>query len=175
MHHAAQPQPQHASSAHHVTNRTHRTVKQAKQASGSVVTEASKERNAQLHRGKKQRETVVGIDLGTTNSAVAYIEAGGKPRCIPNEEGSKTTPSVVAFLPEGEVVVGSRAKTVAARHAGTTYSSTKRLIGRRFDDPAVQQEQPRLPYQVCRCVTSLDKPVSSSILGLCMLLFRVLK
>ncbi|KAF5834867.1 Hsp70 protein-domain-containing protein [Dunaliella salina] len=96
----------------------------------------------------RPRETVVGIDLGTTNSAVAYIEAGGKPRCIPNEEGSKTTPSVVAFLPEGEVTVGNRAKREANRHPGTTYSSTKRLIGRKFDDPVVQQEQPRLPFQV---------------------------
>mmetsp|Transcript_29399 Transcript_29399/g.76255 ORF Transcript_29399/g.76255 Transcript_29399/m.76255 type:complete len:365 (-) Transcript_29399:339-1433(-) len=96
----------------------------------------------------RPRETVVGIDLGTTNSAVAYIDAGGKPRCIPNEEGSKTTPSVVAFLPEGEVTVGSRAKREANRHPGTTYSSTKRLIGRKFDDPVVQQEQPRLPYQL---------------------------
>lgn len=69
-------------------------------------------------------------------------------RCIPNEEGSNTTPSVVTFLPEGEVAVGSQAKKSAARHPGTTYSSTKRLIGRKFDDPVVQAEQARLPYEV---------------------------
>jgi molecular chaperone DnaK len=92
-------------------------------------------------------ELVAGIDLGTTNSAIAYVEAG-KPRCIPNADGELTTPSVVAILPGGEVLVGRKAKRQAAANPGITYYSVKRLIGREFDDEAVQQEIPRLAYTV---------------------------
>ncbi|GLC46243.1 hypothetical protein PLESTM_001844500, partial [Pleodorina starrii] len=94
-----------------------------------------------------QREVVVGIDLGTTNSAVAFIE-GGKPKCIPNADGETITPSVVSVLKDGEVVVGRRAQRQAVLHPQTTYYSVKRLIGRRYDDPAVQEEAARLPYKV---------------------------
>ncbi|KAG2495678.1 hypothetical protein HYH03_006278 [Edaphochlamys debaryana] len=94
-----------------------------------------------------QREVVVGIDLGTTNSAVAFIE-GGKPKCIPNADGETITPSVVSVLKDGEVVVGRRAQRQAVLHPSTTYYSVKRLIGRRFDDPAVKEEASRLPYKV---------------------------
>lgn len=153
----------------------------------------------------QQREVCVGIDLGTTNSAVAYVE-GDRPRCIPNSDGARIMPSVVTFAPGGEVAVGRQARRwaranrlpppgsslvgaaqgqqapciqqhgccqrccypglhpglhlttlhllrthrEAARHASTTYSSTKRLIGRRFDDPVVQEELPRLPFKVRR-------------------------
>ncbi|EFJ48180.1 Hsp70 protein Hsp70D [Volvox carteri f. nagariensis] len=96
-----------------------------------------------------QREVVVGIDLGTTNSAVAYIE-GGKPKCIPNADGETITPSVVGVLKDGEVVVGRRAQRQAVLHPQTTYYSVKRLIGRQYDDPAVQEEITRLPYKVSR-------------------------
>jgi hypothetical protein len=98
---------------------------------------------------------VVGVDLGTTNSAIAYVERGkgGRPvaRCIPNAEGSPMTPSVVSFLPHGEVLVGQAAKKEAPRNPRNTFSSTKRLIGRKFQDPAVQEEVPRLNFKVC-CV-----------------------
>ncbi|PNW75659.1 hypothetical protein CHLRE_12g535700v5 [Chlamydomonas reinhardtii] len=93
------------------------------------------------------REVVVGIDLGTTNSAVAYIEAG-KPKCIPNADGETITPSVVSVLKDGEVVVGKRAQRQAVLHPAATYYSVKRLIGRRADDPAVREEAARLPYKV---------------------------
>ncbi|GFR43024.1 hypothetical protein Agub_g4025, partial [Astrephomene gubernaculifera] len=96
-----------------------------------------------------QRELVVGIDLGTTNSAVAYIE-NGRPKCIPNADGETITPSVVSVLEDGEVVVGRAAQRLAVSHPHTTYYSVKRLIGRPYDDPAVQEEAARLPYKVCR-------------------------
>jgi hypothetical protein len=94
------------------------------------------------------REVVVGIDLGTTNSAVAVIEAG-RPRCLPNPHGSTLTPSVVTFLEGGEVAVGRDAKRMVATAPTLTFSSVKRLIGRKFDDPVVQEDIPRLPYKVC--------------------------
>ncbi|KAG2438835.1 hypothetical protein HXX76_005375 [Chlamydomonas incerta] len=92
-------------------------------------------------------QTLVGIDLGTTNSAVAYIETG-KPKCIPNADGETITPSVVSVLKDGEVVVGKRAQRQAVLHPAATYYSVKRLIGRRADDPAVREEAGRLPYKV---------------------------
>eukprot|EP00798_Chlamydomonas_sp_ICE-L_P030049 gene30049-35020_t len=93
------------------------------------------------------REVVVGIDLGTTNSCIAIMNKG-KPVCIPNSLGEPTTPSVVTFLPNGEVLVGKAARRMAATHPAVTYSSVKRLIGRRFADPLVQEELPRLPFRV---------------------------
>ncbi|KXZ47004.1 hypothetical protein GPECTOR_39g498 [Gonium pectorale] len=94
-----------------------------------------------------QREVVVGIDLGTTNSAVACIE-GGKPKCIPNADGETITPSVVSVLKDGEVLVGRRAVRQAVLNPGTTYYSVKRIIGRAYDDPAVQEEAARLAYKL---------------------------
>ncbi len=90
---------------------------------------------------------VVGIDLGTTNSAVAYIE-GGKPKCIPNQAGDKVTPSVVCFTPEGDAVVGKAARRLAASQPDNTFYSVKRVIGRAFDDPVVTDEAKRLAYKV---------------------------
>jgi molecular chaperone DnaK (HSP70) len=90
------------------------------------------------------KELVVGIDLGTTNSAVACIKKG-KPVCLPNKHGDTLTPSVVHFGPDGEPVVGKEAKKLAA---DTTYYSVKRLIGRAYSDPVVQEEQQRLAYKV---------------------------
>eukprot|EP00882_Tetradesmus_deserticola_P027828 GHRQ01030957.1.p1 GENE.GHRQ01030957.1~~GHRQ01030957.1.p1 ORF type:complete len:178 (+),score=62.21 GHRQ01030957.1:67-600(+) len=89
-------------------------------------------------------ELVVGMDLGTTNSAIAYMH-DGKPICIPNELGDTLTPSVVAFQPGGSSLVGRAAKQQDPR---TTYYSVKRLIGRTWDDPAVQEERSRLAYEV---------------------------
>eukprot|EP01053_Blabericola_migrator_P001127 Blabericola_migrator_1__1126@NODE_128_length_13299_cov_164_804867_g113_i0_p1_GENE_NODE_128_length_13299_cov_164_804867_g113_i0NODE_128_length_13299_cov_164_804867_g113_i0_p1_ORF_typecomplete_len690_score200_49HSP70/PF00012_20/6_8e122MreB_Mbl/PF06723_13/2_4e03MreB_Mbl/PF06723_13/5_7e26FGGY_C/PF02782_16/1_1e04FGGY_C/PF02782_16/6_3e07PilM_2/PF11104_8/34PilM_2/PF11104_8/2_4e06PilM_2/PF11104_8/1_2e03StbA/PF06406_11/7_7e03StbA/PF06406_11/0_00045StbA/PF06406_11/4e03FtsA/PF14450_6/8_4FtsA/PF14450_6/0_02 len=89
----------------------------------------------------------VGIDLGTTNSCVAVME-NGRPTVISNAEGSRTTPSVVAFTPNGERLVGMTARRQAVTNAQNTLFATKRLIGRRFKESSVQQERSKLPYKV---------------------------
>ncbi len=90
---------------------------------------------------------VIGIDLGTTNSCVAVIE-GGEPLVIPNDEGARTTPSVVAFPREGERVVGAIARRQAVTNAERTVHSAKRLIGRRFEDAEVQQTCGTVSYAI---------------------------
>ena len=90
---------------------------------------------------------VIGIDLGTTNSVVAVME-GGEPTVIPNAEGNRTTPSVVAMSRNGERVVGTAAKRQAVTNPEHTVFSVKRLMGRRFDDPIVQNATQLLPYSV---------------------------
>jgi molecular chaperone DnaK len=90
---------------------------------------------------------IIGIDLGTTNSVVAIME-GREPKVIVNEEGSRTTPSVVAFDEKGEVLVGQIAKRQAVTNPENTIFSSKRFIGRRFDE--VQEEIKRVPYKVVR-------------------------
>ncbi len=90
---------------------------------------------------------VIGIDLGTTNSAVAVME-GGEPTVIPNAEGNRTTPSVVAMTKTGERIVGTAAKRQAVTNPEDTLFSVKRLMGRRFDDSNVQGAATRLPYVV---------------------------
>ncbi|MFZ5537780.1 MAG: Hsp70 family protein, partial [Pseudomonadota bacterium] len=80
---------------------------------------------------------IIGIDLGTTNSCVAIIE-GGQPKVIENSEGARTTPSVVAFTKDGEVIVGQPAKRQAVTNPQNTLYAVKRLIGRRFEEEAVQ-------------------------------------
>lgn len=92
---------------------------------------------------------VIGIDLGTTNSCVAVME-GKNPRVIENAEGSRTTPSVVAFTKEGERIVGMPAKRQAVTNAKNTLFATKRLIGRRFDDPEVQKDMKTVSYQIVK-------------------------
>lgn len=88
---------------------------------------------------------VIGIDLGTTNSCVAVLE-GGEPKVIPNTEGSRTTPSVVAFTKDGERIVGQVAKRQAVTNPENTVFSVKRFMGRRYDE--VTQEIERVSYQV---------------------------
>ncbi len=88
---------------------------------------------------------IIGIDLGTTNSCVAVME-GGQPKIIPNEEGARTTPSVVAFTDKGEVLVGAPAKRQAALNPEHTVYSAKRFIGRRVDE--VPEETKRVPFKV---------------------------
>ena len=83
---------------------------------------------------------IIGIDLGTTNSCVAIME-GSTPKVIENAEGNRTTPSVVAFTKEGEKLVGAPAKRQAITNSENTVFATKRLIGRRFDDPVVQDRK----------------------------------
>ncbi len=90
---------------------------------------------------------VIGIDLGTTNSCVAIME-GGDPVVIANAEGSRTTPSVVAFTDSGERVTGQIAKRQAITNAENTIFAVKRLIGRRYDDPLVQKAMKVLPYKI---------------------------
>jgi len=90
---------------------------------------------------------IIGIDLGTTNSCVAVME-GGKPRVIENAEGSRTTPSVVAFAEEGEVLVGQAAKRQAITNPENTFFAIKRLIGRKYDDPVVQRDIQMVPYKI---------------------------
>src|SRR2546427_382402 len=92
---------------------------------------------------------VIGIDLGTTNSCVAIME-GGDPNVIANSEGSRTTPSVVAFSDSGERLVAQIARRQAITNAENTISAVKRLIGRRYDDPLVQKAMKVLPYKVVR-------------------------
>jgi molecular chaperone DnaK len=92
---------------------------------------------------------VIGIDLGTTNSCVAIMEAGD-PNVLANSEGSRTTPSVVAFTDSGERLVGQIARRQAITNPENTIFAVKRLIGRRYDDPLVQKATKVLPYKVVR-------------------------
>src|SRR3982074_1404036 len=89
----------------------------------------------------------IGIDLGTTNSVVGVME-GGNPTVIPNQEGSRITPSVVGFTKDGEVLVGQVAKRQAITNPENTVFSIKRFMGRRYDE--VQQEIKLVPYKVVK-------------------------
>ncbi|MFN3396126.1 MAG: molecular chaperone DnaK [Thermodesulfovibrionales bacterium] len=89
----------------------------------------------------------IGIDLGTTNSVVAVV-IGGEPVVIPNQEGSRTTPSVVAFTEKGERLVGQIAKRQAITNPENTIFSIKRLMGRKFNSPEVDHARKRLPYKI---------------------------
>ncbi|HKV84122.1 MAG TPA: molecular chaperone DnaK [Ktedonobacterales bacterium] len=92
---------------------------------------------------------VIGIDLGTTNSCVAVME-GGEPVVIPNSEGARTTPSVVAFTKNGERLVGEVAKRQAITNAENTVFSIKRFMGRKYDDPEVDRDRRLVPFKVVR-------------------------
>jgi molecular chaperone DnaK len=95
-----------------------------------------------MHMGK-----IIGIDLGTTNSVVSVME-GGEPKIIPNQEGARTTPSVVAFTDSEEVLVGQIARRQAVVNPERTLFSVKRLIGHRYTE--VKEESKRLPYSVVK-------------------------
>ena len=92
---------------------------------------------------------IIGIDLGTTNSCVAVME-GGNPRVIENTEGDRTTPSIVAFVDDDEVLVGQPAKRQAVTNPTNTLYAVKRLIGRRFDEQAVQKDIDLVPYSIVK-------------------------
>ena len=92
---------------------------------------------------------VIGIDLGTTNSCVAVMD-GKDPRVIENAEGMRTTPSMVAFTDDGEVLVGLPAKRQAVTNPENTLFAIKRLIGRRYDDPTVAKDKKLVPYQIVK-------------------------
>ncbi|QEU61272.1 Ssc1/Ecm10 [Kluyveromyces lactis] len=97
----------------------------------------------------KVQGSVIGIDLGTTNSAVAVME-GKVPKIIENAEGARTTPSVVAFTKDGERLVGIPAKRQAVVNPENTLFATKRLIGRRFEDAEVQRDIKQVPYKIVK-------------------------
>lgn len=92
---------------------------------------------------------IIGIDLGTTNSAVAVME-GDKVRVIENSEGARTTPSIVAYMDNGEILVGATAKRQAITNPKNTLFAVKRLIGRRYEDAEVQKDVGRVPFKIVR-------------------------
>jgi len=92
---------------------------------------------------------IIGIDLGTTNSCVAIME-GGKPKVIENSEGARTTPSIVAYTEDGEILVGASAKRQAVTNAKNTLYAVKRLIGRRFEEKEVQKDIDLMPFTICK-------------------------
>ncbi|HMG60027.1 MAG TPA: molecular chaperone DnaK [Burkholderiales bacterium] len=92
---------------------------------------------------------IIGIDLGTTNSCVAIME-GGKPKVIENSEGARTTPSIVAYMEDGEILVGAPAKRQAVTNPKNTLYAIKRLIGRKFDEKEVQKDIALMPYRIVK-------------------------
>ncbi|QJC37267.1 molecular chaperone DnaK [Enterobacteriaceae endosymbiont of Donacia thalassina] len=92
---------------------------------------------------------IIGIDLGTTNSCVAIID-GNKPRVLENSEGDRTTPSVIAYTQDGEILVGQPAKRQAVTNPKNTLFAIKRLIGRKFDDKEVQRDIKIMPYKIIK-------------------------
>jgi len=92
---------------------------------------------------------IIGIDLGTTNSCVAVME-GGKPRVIENAEGTRTTPSIIAYQEDGEILTGAPAKRQAVTNPKNTLFAVKRLIGRRFDEKEVQKDIKLMPYTIAK-------------------------
>src|SRR3954463_8051589 len=93
----------------------------------------------------EDRGHVIGIDLGTTNSVVAVIE-NGQPKVIPNAEGQMKTPSVIAFMEDGQIVIGEMARRQAATQPERTISSVKRLVGRRMSE--VEDEKSQFPFEI---------------------------
>ncbi|KQK24014.2 hypothetical protein BRADI_1g77637v3 [Brachypodium distachyon] len=104
---------------------------------------------ARTFSAKPTGHEVIGIDLGTTNSCVSIME-GKNPKVIENSEGTRTTPSVVAFSQKGELLVGTPAKRQAVTNPQNTFFGTKRMIGRRFDDPQTQKEMKMVPYKIVK-------------------------
>ena len=92
---------------------------------------------------------IIGIDLGTTNSCVAIME-GGKPKVIENSEGARTTPSVIAYTEDGEILAGAPAKRQAVTNPKNTLYAVKRLIGRRFEEKEVQKDIALMPYKIVK-------------------------
>ena len=92
---------------------------------------------------------IIGVDLGTTNSCVAVLE-GGQAKVIENSEGGRTTPSIVAFSDDDEVLVGMSAKRQAVTNPTNTLFAVKRLIGRRFEEDVVQKDIHMVPYTIAK-------------------------
>lgn len=96
---------------------------------------------------------IIGIDLGTTNSCVAILEAG-QPKVIENSEGARTTPSIIAYMEDGEILVGAPAKRQAVTNPRNTLYAVKRLIGRKFTDKEVQKDIERMPFEIVKADNS---------------------
>ena len=92
---------------------------------------------------------IIVIDLGTTNSCVSVME-GGKPRVIENAEGARTTPSIIAYQDDGEILAGAPAKRQAVTNPKHTLYAVKRLIGRRFEEKEVQKDIDLMPYSIVK-------------------------
>ncbi len=92
---------------------------------------------------------IIGIDLGTTNSCVAVLE-GGTPKVIENSEGARTTPSIIAYMEDGEILVGAPAKRQAVTNPKNTLYAVKRLIGRKFEEDAVQKDIDLMPFEISK-------------------------
>ena len=92
---------------------------------------------------------IIGIDLGTTNSCVAILE-GGSPKVIENSEGARTTPSIIAYMEDGEILVGAPAKRQAVTNPKNTLYAVKRLIGRKFDEKEVQKDIALMPFEITK-------------------------
>src|SRR6201989_2062248 len=92
---------------------------------------------------------IIGIDLGTTNSCVAIME-NGQPKVIENSEGARTTPSIVAYTEDGEILVGASAKRQAVTNPKNTIYAVKRLIGRKFEEKKVQKDINLMPYKISK-------------------------
>lgn len=92
---------------------------------------------------------IIGIDLGTTNSCVSVVE-GGNPKVIENAEGARTTPSIIAYMDDGEILVGAPAKRQAVTNPRNTIYAAKRLIGRRFEDKEVQKDIDLMPFEILK-------------------------
>ena len=108
---------------------------------------------------------IIGIDLGTTNSCVSIIE-NGQPKVIENSEGARTTPSIIAYQDNGEILVGAPAKRQAVTNPKNTLYAVKRLIGRKFDDKEVQKDVSIMPFTIVKAdngdawVSALDKKLA---------------
>jgi len=114
----------------------------------------------QRYKSDAVRGAVIGVDLGTTNSCVAVME-GKQAKVIENAEGARTTPSVCAFTADGERLVGMPAKRQAVTNSANTFYATKRLIGRRFEDPEVQKDMKMVSYKIVKASNG-DAWVSST-------------
>eukprot|EP01116_Phalansterium_solitarium_P012049 TRINITY_DN27_c0_g1_i1.p1 TRINITY_DN27_c0_g1~~TRINITY_DN27_c0_g1_i1.p1 ORF type:complete len:674 (+),score=269.31 TRINITY_DN27_c0_g1_i1:97-2118(+) len=136
-------------------------------ASKTQLFAPSASKHALRYSTAKVQGDIIGIDLGTTNSCVALVE-GTEPRVIENTEGQRTTPSVVAFTEDGQRLVGIAAKRQAQTNPENTIFATKRLIGRRYDDPLTAKEKANVPYKIVRAsngdawVEARGKPYSPS-------------
>ncbi|ODV59784.1 Hsp70 family protein [Ascoidea rubescens DSM 1968] len=136
----------------------------------NLVKNLSKLPTLRRYNGTKASGTIIGIDLGTTNSAVAVME-GKVAKILENAEGARTTPSVVAFTDDNERLVGIPAKRQAVVNPTNTLYATKRLIGRRFDDPEVQKDIKQVPFTIGKaangdaCLVVENKQYSPAQIG----------
>jgi molecular chaperone DnaK len=96
-----------------------------------------------------RKSRIIGIDLGTTNSCVAVVE-GKEYKIIENAEGARTTPSIIAYMEDGEILVGAPAKRQAVTNPRNTLYAVKRLIGRKFTDAEVQKDINLMPYEILK-------------------------